>query len=226
MSKNLGYSKTLCWFVNFFAPAVNFVFLDKVENIERIPKRGPFIIVSNHVSFPDAWLLVNIVLKQRNFLPYFIGRDDFWLNIKWTKFLAPKGRVLLIDWRDPSAVIRDALSVLLRGEVVGVFPEGARNMDKDVLVLGKTGAVKLALLSGAPVVPVGYIGPNIKTTWDVIRDFIAKQKKARIVVGNPINFPRMKEGEITRELLYNLTDNLMIEIGKLCAKSPRLHSAI
>jgi len=205
------------------APLVDWFYLDAIEGQEQLPRTGPFILAGNHVSVPDAWLLMNFFVRHRAEELWFISRDDIWWGRRWTKLVVPSFGSLLVDWRKPSAVLEQALGVLRKKWVVGIFPEATRNTDPDVLCLGKTGAVRLALASGAPIVPFGYVGPTIATPWDVVREFGLRRNCSRIVFGKPIDYSAYQEKNITRELLYDLTDGLMTRIGKLCAKQPRLH---
>lgn len=206
------------------APLVNKIFLDRAEGLENIPRAGPYIIVANHVSVPDEWLVGNIILQKGNPKLWFIGRDDFWSAKWWSKLTARFLGVLLIDWRRPAAVLEPALAILRNKGIVATFPEGVRNFDTRALVLGKTGTVRLALSARCPIIPVGYRGPNIVTTWDVIKHFFLARHTATIIFGQPIDFSGYYEVPITRQLLYELTDKMMIEIGKLCGRRPRLHN--
>lgn len=212
-------------FTKLCTPIVNAAFLKRAHGIENVPKAGPLIIAANHVSFPDVWLIWNTIIRARNEPPWFIGRNDFWINTRWTKVIASRGGALFIDWRNPAAVLEQAMSILKRGGVVGVFPEGTRNMDPGALVLGKTGAARLALATAAPVVPIGYIGPKVTTTWEGFKHFVFKRNTAVINVGSPLRFASTP-GPVaaTRKLLHKTTDSIMIEIGKLCGKRARLHT--
>jgi len=152
------------------------------------------------------------------------GRDDFWLGEKWSNFIGPRLAGIIVDWRNPSKALKKAHEVLSSGGIVGIFPEGTRNPDQQALCLGKTGVARLALSTKAPVVPVGYFGPKIATTFDVIKNFIFKRNLARIEFGKPLDFSEYYGKTIDRKLLYKVTDKIMIEIGALCDKRPRLHT--
>ncbi len=210
----------------FCAPLVNSIFLGRVESANNIPARGPVILAANHVSFPDGWLIANIALARRGASPWFIGRDDYWVSARWTRFAMSRLTALFIDWRNPGAVLEEARDVLGRGGAIGVFPEGTRNMNAEALVLGKTGAARLALATGAPVIPIGYRGPSVTTTWEGFKHFLFKRNTAVITIGKPMRFgPNPNPArEVTREALYEATDKIMIEIGKLCGKRARLHT--
>ena len=205
------------------APLVNKLFLKRVEGLDNIPKTGPYILAANHVSVPDEWLIGNIILQKGNKRLWFIGRDDFWSAKWWSKLTARALRALLIDWRDPAAVLKRTLAILRAGGIVATFPEGVRNFDTRALVLGKTGTVRLALWARCPIISVCYPGPNIFSTWDFFKNFFLARHTATIIFGEPIDFSDYYQTPITRRLLYELTDKMMVEIGKLCGRRPRLH---
>ncbi|MBI2637171.1 MAG: 1-acyl-sn-glycerol-3-phosphate acyltransferase [Parcubacteria group bacterium] len=200
-----------------------FAFLRKAEGLGNIPAQGPFIFASNHVSIPDQWLLGTLSYLQNRVPVWFVARDDYWWGPWWTKPLRNWFATLLIDWRAPAKVLKQAAAALARNEAVALYPEGTRNADPRSLALGKTGVARLALATGAPVIPVGYQGPHITSAADAIREFLFKRNTAAIAFGKPINLAGYRSTPVTRELLYEVTDRIMVEIGKLCAKRPRLH---
>lgn len=204
------------------APLVNRLFLKKLSGLEQAPNRGPYVIASNHVSVPDQWLIANQIVGRDRRLVSYLARDDFWFTRRWSRAMARLFSALPIDWRAPAAVLDEALELLRQGGIIGVFIEGTRNFDPESLVLGKTGAVRLALAARCPLVPVGYVGPGIPTLAAGLRHLF-KRNLANIYFGKPLDFSAYYNQPVTRELLYKLTDKVMIEIGKLCNKKPRLH---
>ena len=199
------------------------VLLRKAEGLGNIPAHGPFILAGNHVSIPDQWLLGSLSYLHNRVEVWFVARDDYWWGTWWTKPMRHKLATLLVDWRAPAKVLRQAAAALARNEAVAVYPEGTRNADLRSLALGKTGVARLALATGAPVIPVGYQGPHITSMWDMIREFLFKRNTAVISFGKPITLAGYQGAPVTRKLLYEVTDRIMVEIGKLCNKRPRLH---
>jgi len=204
---------------------VNAIFLGKVEGIENLPE-PPFIIASNHVSIPDGWLISNLIISRFKIPAWFFARDDFWIGTRWANFIGPRIGGIIIDWRKPYKSLEIAHEILFKKGIIGIFPEGTRNPDAKALCLGKTGAARLALSAKVPVVPVGYFGPKIVTTFDVIKNFIFKRSITKIIFGKPIDFSDYYGKTIDYKLLYKATNNIMIEIGALCNKRPRLHKII
>ncbi len=196
-----------------------------VEGLENLP-HPPFIIAANHVSIPDGWMISDLMDYNFGMPAWFIARDDFWLGPWWSKFIGSRLGAIILDWKNPRKVIDESLEVLSLGGIVGIFPEGTRNPNPNILCLGKTGVARIALRSKCPVVPVGYFGPKVTTTWEGIKYFIIKRDLARIIFGKPIDFSKYYDKKETTNFLYRVTDEIMIEIGKLCGKRARLHNII
>lgn len=137
------------WFVKgIFYPFVRLYLGLQRVGLSHVPRRGPLIVVCNHVSYMDAILLGSAVPRPVRFMVLQWMYDL--LFIRW--FYWGMGTVpVQADGRDRNA-IRSAIKALDRGHAVGIFPEGTRSPDGRV---GETrpGAAMLAALSGAPVVP-------------------------------------------------------------------------
>ncbi|MBI2861736.1 MAG: 1-acyl-sn-glycerol-3-phosphate acyltransferase [Chloroflexi bacterium] len=125
----------------------------RVSGAEFVPRRGPAILVCNHLSTLDAFATglacrrrVGFLVKAEGFRPTPVG----WL-------LRQLGAIPLKRWtRDPSAM-RASLEVLKAGEVLGIFPEGTRSSTGELQTI-RIGAAKIALKTGAPILPAVVTG--------------------------------------------------------------------
>ena len=127
------------------------------------PEEGAAIIASNHLSFAD-WLFMPLALDRRI---TFVAKSDYFTRagIKgWAqkRFFAGTGQVPIdrSGGRASGSALRAGLKVLQRGELFGIYPEGTRSHDGR-LYKGRTGVARLALLSGAPVIPSAIIGTDM-----------------------------------------------------------------
>ena len=140
----------------FIGPLLRMIFRPRVEGAEHVPDEGPAILASNHLSYAD-WLFMPLTLSRRvTFVAkaeYFTGKGlKGWLQ---RGFFSGAGQVP-IDRSSGSAAegaLMSAKKVLGNGELFGIYPEGTRSPDGR-LYKGKTGVARLALASGAPVLPV------------------------------------------------------------------------
>lgn len=131
------------------APLVK-LFLKEVKGIENIPKKGPFIVASNHSSFLDPLLLDYYIVKITNQKVHFMayrGRFAFLGNFiikKWA------GCILVrYNKKEIKSAIEEAVSILKKGGIVGIFPAAPHYK----LSKPKTGVARIALAAKCPVLP-------------------------------------------------------------------------
>lgn len=186
-----------------------------VEGLEHVPAEGPAIFCPNHVSVLDSFFLP-LVLPRR--ITY-VGKSEYMDSWK-TKYLFPAMGMIPIDRGGGSAgerALRAAARVLERGEFFGIYPEGTRSRD-GVLHKGHTGPARLALRTGAPIIPVGLIGTRDVQPPD------AKLPKPRVPVtvriGRPIE-PDESDQADDRLRLRQLIDEVMFEIRELSGQEYR-----
>ena len=153
-----------------------------VQGLDRLPVEGPAILCPNHISFLDSAFLMMVAPRNISF----VGKAEYMDSWK-TKFLFPMLGMIPID-RSGGDKSQDALdaarSVLERGELFGIFPEGTRSRD-GCLYKGRTGAARLAVDLGCPIFPVGIVGT------DLIQPPDAKVPKlfrsCTITIGRPVH---------------------------------------
>ena len=143
-------------------PLLKTVFRPWVVGTENIPKTGPVILASNHLSFIDSIFLPLVIDRRISFLAkstYFEGTGfRGWLS---RTFFQSIGAIPVRRGAGQAAL--DALDLqrqlLDEGLAVALYPEGTRSTDGR-LYKGRTGVAFLALQTGAPVVPVGLVGTD------------------------------------------------------------------
>jgi 1-acyl-sn-glycerol-3-phosphate acyltransferase len=195
-------------------PVAKHLWTFELDGFDRLPAEGPAILCPNHVSFLDSAFLMLHVPRNISF----VGKAEYMDSWK-TKFLFPLMGMIPIDRAggDKSqAALDTAESVLRRGELFGIFPEGTRSRD-GILHKGRTGAARLALKIGCPIYPVGMIGTREIQPPD------AKVPKLRgscgIKIGRPINVERYRSRADDHMVLRQITDELMYEIRDLTGQN-------
>ena len=187
-----------------------------VEGIENIPKDGPAILASNHLSFSDSFFLPAMLDRKVTFIAkaeYFTSPG---VKGKLTAAFFKGVGQLPVDRSGArgagEAAIRSGLEVLARGELFGIYPEGTRSPDGR-LYRGKPGGLaRVALGSGAPVIPVAMIDTEkIQPPGKVV----PKLMRPGIRIGKPLDFSRYHGMENDRFILRSVTDEVMYEIMKL-----------
>ncbi|WP_084692015.1 lysophospholipid acyltransferase family protein [Parafrankia elaeagni] len=144
----------------FIGPLLGLLARPTVSGAEHIPRRGPVILASNHLAVSDSFLLVRLVPRKISFLAkreYFTGRGLRGRLVAWMFTAAGQVPVDRSGGAAATAALTAGVRVLRAGGVWGVFPEGTRSPDGR-LYRGRTGVARVALATGAPVVPVVITG--------------------------------------------------------------------
>ncbi|WP_122817171.1 lysophospholipid acyltransferase family protein [Nocardioides pantholopis] len=206
----------LYWFLKWVAlgPWLKLVFRPRLEGAENVPAEGPAILASNHLSYAD-WLFMPLRLPRRvTFVAkaeYFTGKGvKGWLQ---RGFFGGSGQVP-IDRTSGSAAegaLSAAKRILDEGHLFGIYPEGTRSHDGR-LYRGKTGVARLALESGAPVIPVAVIGTDVVAPPG--KKF-GRFHQPLVKFGKPLDFSRYEGMENDRYILRSITDEIMYEIMRL-----------
>jgi len=198
-------------------PWLRAIFRPIVEGREHIPAEGPAILASNHLSFSDSIFMPLMVKRRVTFVAkqeYFTGKGlKGWL-IKM--FFVGTGTIPVdrSGGRAAQAAIDTGLRVLREGNLFGIYPEGTRSPDGR-LYRGKTGVARLALESGAPVIPVVMLNADeIQPPGKIL----PKIKRVRIRFGAPMDFSRYRGMAGDRFIERAVTDEIMYELMELSGR--------
>lgn len=169
----------------------------EVQGLERVPRRGPVVLCSNHISWWDPVILgcllnrpVRFMAKKELFRYPVFGTLLRWLGA----FPVDRGKA------DVSA-IREGLQALRSGQVLGIFPEGTRQRDRSRLGAPHPGAALLALRTDAPVVPVAIRA-------------VPNTKRVRVVFGDPLKIEHRSGTRVTEEM-RDASQEIMTAIREL-----------
>ena len=196
---------------SFLIPLLMLLFRPKVTGLRNVPTNGAVIIASNHLSFSDSIFMPLVVPRNVTFLAkseYFTspGLAGF---IKKLTFIA-LGQVPIdrSGGKRSEAALLTGLRLLKEGHCIGIYPEGTRSPDGR-LYKGRTGIARLAIESGAPIIPVAMFNTaEIQPTGQVV----PKVRRVEMVFGEAIYL----DGDSTDQvLLRTLTNQLMEKIAQL-----------
>ena len=180
-------------------------FRPKVRGLRHVPSKGPVIIASNHLSFSDSIFMPLVVPRKVTFLAkseYFTSPGPKGLLKKLTFIALGQVPVDRSGGRRSEAALITGLKVLADGDCIGIYPEGTRSPDGR-LYKGRTGIARLAIESGAPVVPVAMFNTDkIQPTGKVIPNV----NRVGMRFGEPMYF----DGDSTDlQHLRDVTDQIM-----------------
>ena len=187
------------------------LFRPKVSGLRFVPSNGPVIIASNHLSFSDSIFMPLVVPRSVTFLAkseYFTspGIKGF---IKKITFIA-LGQVPVdrTGGKRSEAALLTGLKLLSQDACIGIYPEGTRSPDGR-LYKGRTGIARMAIESGAPIIPVAMFNTaEIQPTGQVV----PKVRRVEMVFGEPMYFT----GDSTDQaVLRAATNKIMEKIAEL-----------
>ena len=211
-----GAGRAVYWVLKnvLLGPVITKIFRPIHEGTENVPDQGAAIIASNHLSFAD-WLFTPLAVDRRI---TFVAKSDYFTRAGlkgWAqkRFFAGTGQVPIdrSGGRASESALRAGLKVLQRGELFGIYPEGTRSHDGR-LYKGRTGVARLALLSGAPVIPSAIIGTDIIAPPGKI---ITKIVSPTVKFGQSLDFSRYHGMSEDRFILRSITDEIMYAIMEL-----------
>jgi len=184
-----------------------------IEGQENIPRTGPVLLASNHLSFIDSFVIPLAAPRRVVFLAkaeYFAGRGP---RGAWMRLLLRAVGAVPIERGTAGAAgeaLDSALEILSRGLAFGIYPEGTRSRDGR-LYRGRTGVAWLALAAGCPVVPVALSG-----TQDIqpVGSRVPRIRKITVRFGKPLDFDHL-HGATPGEARREATDAVMAAIHEL-----------
>nr|WP_042179464.1 lysophospholipid acyltransferase family protein [Kibdelosporangium sp. MJ126-NF4]CEL13834.1 1-acyl-sn-glycerol-3-phosphate acyltransferase [Kibdelosporangium sp. MJ126-NF4]CTQ88202.1 1-acyl-sn-glycerol-3-phosphate acyltransferase (EC 2.3.1.51) [Kibdelosporangium sp. MJ126-NF4] len=196
------------------APLVRVVYRPVVRGRDNIPRTGPVIFASNHLSFVDSVVIALLSPRPVHFLAkdaYFTGTGVKGLVLRG--FFSAFGCVPVNrgGHRSAQASLEVAEGVLAHGRGFGIYPEGTRSPDGR-LYRGRTGVAWLALKTGAPVVPVALTGTD---QLQPIGRYLPRLRRVTLEFGKPMHFTATRLDERPAPARRAVTDTIMHAIGDL-----------
>jgi 1-acyl-sn-glycerol-3-phosphate acyltransferase len=184
-------------------PFVKGVFRLRAEGVERLPAGG-FVLAANHLSNFDPWA-VGIPIFPRRWLRFMAKSELFWFPLAF--FIRAGGAFKVRRGERDMEAIATAMDLARAGEIVMMFPEGTRRkkgLRKKWEARPRTGAARIAIGAGVPLVPAAVKGT----------DTLSRLGPVRVAYGDPIRVDDLAEMD-DRDAAQVATDRLMAEIERL-----------
>ena len=161
----------------------------RVEGADHIPRRGPLIVVSNHIHNMDP-LVVAVAIPRP---VHYMAKKELFAVPVLGPVITFCGTFPVDRGRADRQAIRIAEATLEQGIGLGIFPEGTRSPDA-AIAQPLPGAAMIALRSGAPVLPVAVTGTQF-LPWNGSRAPKRRFRRAtRVTIGEPFVLPRVRDG--------------------------------
>jgi 1-acyl-sn-glycerol-3-phosphate acyltransferase len=184
-------------------PILMVVYRVRITGREHVPEAGPCVLAANHVSVMDGFFLGIAVTRQVRFM----AKAELHRVPIVKQILEGAGAFPVERGADAGRAVAAGVKLLEQGAVVGVFPEGTSLPDRKRGY--KRGAARLALATGAPLIPVALVGTHLTLEPRTHR---IRLPRVQIVIGEPL---RVELQESTEEAATELTARLQAAVESL-----------
>jgi 1-acyl-sn-glycerol-3-phosphate acyltransferase len=185
---------------------------------EKLPATGGCIVVLNHISHVDPLLSAHFVYDHGR-LPRYLAKSGLFSNKALGGFLSAAGQIPVERLsRNAIGAFDAAVQAVRDGECIVVYPEGTLTRDPDLWPMtGKSGAARIALETGCPVIPVGQWGAHeILAPYTKIPHLVPR-KHVTMKAGDPVQLDDLVAQQHTAEVINQTTDRIMSAITELVA---------
>ncbi len=189
-------AKCICWII------FKLIFRQKVTGQQNIPQDGPFIIVANHSSLLDP-VILGVSIKPK----IIFVAAAYLFEIRWLGYLLRKANSIPVQRENDIKAIKQSLKILQQGGVLGIFPEGGIDRQKNNLPV-RAGAAYLATKVGVPIVPIKIKGADKVLPRGA--KFIRSLNKIEVEIKKPIYCSRQTNKN--KEIIKRAVESYIKEI--------------
>ncbi|MBM0239769.1 1-acyl-sn-glycerol-3-phosphate acyltransferase [Micromonospora sp. ATA32] len=188
------------------------------HGMEHLRRDGGIIIVPNHISHADPLVSAHFIYDSGRW-PQYLGKASVfrvpvigWILHRCRQIPVERGTVDAVKSLDALVAALDA------GGAVVIYPEGTITREPELWPMrGKTGAARLALATGAPVIPVAMWGPEKIFDPRTTRLSLRPRIPATVVAGPPVDLSAWAGATPSREVLEEMTEAIMLRLRDLLA---------
>lgn len=177
------------------------------SELDKVPTKGPYILVTNHINFLEAPFLYLFLRPRRTIA---VGKTELW-DKAFTRFLMNLWEVLPIK-RGAIDIqgMKNCIKVLEDGDFLCLAPEGTRSGDGK-LIEGKPGVIMFAQKGNAPIIPLGHWGgENLVSNLKKL-----KRTPITIKVGEAVNITIPEGVKSDGKVRQQIADEVMVQIARL-----------
>ncbi|GGQ38010.1 lysophospholipid acyltransferase family protein [Couchioplanes azureus] len=214
--RRLGFWRRLA--VGLVLPTMWFWTKRRWYGMENLPSGG-FIITPNHMSQFDPLLVAHYVYGAGRW-PRFLAKASIW-KVPFVGFMLRKTEQIPVERGSVEAVksLDTLVQAIQEGGVVVIYPEGTTTRDPQLWPMrGKTGAARLALLTGAPVVPMASWGSQQVHDVRTKKISLRPRRAVSVVAGKPVDLSRWMGEAPTRAVLEQMTEAIQLASRDLLAE--------
>jgi len=188
------------------------------ENIRSVPSASGLILAVNHLSYADPLAICLFTYKSGRY-PVFVAKSPLFEVKGLGRVMRGTGQLPVHRGQaDAALVLRDAEQGVRNGACVIFYPEGTATRDPDLWpMVARTGVARLALASGAPVIPVAQWGAQRILPYGSSRPHLVPRTTVQVTAGPPVDLSAFEGKPLTSEVLRGATDTIMKDITGLLA---------
>lgn len=197
-------------------PLLSFLLKRDWRGRRHVPRSGGLIVAANHLSWADPLALAHFVYESGRY-PSFLAKSPLFESRILGPILRKTGQIPVYrDRADAGVALMDAEEALRQGECLMFYPEGTCTRDPRLWPMtGQTGAARLAIASGATILPVAHWGAHELWPYGTRRFRPFPRKTMRVIAGEPIDLSEYAGGPVTAAALREATDRIMRTIADL-----------
>ena len=186
---------------------------------EKLPAEGGCILVANHISHLDPLTFAHFVYDYGRLPRYLAKAGVFDVPVVGAIVRGAKQIPVYRLTSDASLAFRAAVEAVNKGECVAVYPEGTISRDPQLWPMtGKTGAARIALSTGVPVIPVAQWGANHILAPYSKKPRLLPRKTITMKVGDPVMLDDLRDRPQKPDVLREATDRIMDSLTALLAE--------
>ncbi len=193
-------------------PAVTLTSRTTWTGLDNVPAEGGIIVAANHTSLVDPVLLADLVVYGMGALPRFLAKDAMFRGNGLVARVMRGAQQIPVNRgaADASAALGAAVEALRQGECVVIYPEGTTTRDPELWPMqARTGVARLALLSGAPVLPVAQWGAHRIHRRGSRRVHVLPRSPVLLRVGPPVDLSAWQGRPLDAQVLREATAAVM-----------------
>lgn len=211
------FPRTLRVIVFFLRPILRIVTKRDWQGQDKLPSGG-YVIAPNHLSHLDPFLISHFMVDQ-GIPPKFLAKDSL-MNVAVIGRILRNAEQIPVYRNSPTAAdsLVAAIATVEAGNVISIYPEGTLTRDPAGWPMsGRTGAVRVALATGRPLVPMMQWGAQ-EILWPYTKRLrLFPRKTVHVHIGDPIDLSDFEGHEVTEQVLHDATDRLMDTLTAMMA---------
>ena len=186
---------------------------------EHIPASGGVVLTTNHVSYFDPFAFAHFVYDSGR-LPRFLAKSGVFTIPVFGKIVGKLGQIPVYrQTTDATTAFQAAVDGINRGECIVIYPEGTVSRDPGLWpMVGKTGAARVALMTGCPVIPIAQWGPQDVLKPYAKRPDLLPRKTMHLQAGPPVDLSQFIGRPLSAGTLREATECIMAAITEQLEK--------